>query len=211
MGTLVLAGATSGSTTLTPVDAVTTVLTLPSATATLATLGANTFTGNQSITGTLGVTGTITPGQTTGIVGTTTNTNAQAGSVGEYIESRVVQGSAVALTTNINANVTSISLTAGDWDVSGLIAFDGDATTLVQNLIGGASTTSATLSGTLDYATLAFNSTGLALYTSQDPRIALPVLRFSLSSTTTVYLVAASRFTVSSHTAYGQISARRVR
>lgn len=60
MGTLVLAGATSGSTTLTPVDAVTTVLTLPSSTATLATLGANTFTGNQSITGTLGVTGAIT-------------------------------------------------------------------------------------------------------------------------------------------------------
>jgi hypothetical protein len=47
MGTLVLAGATSGSTTLTPVDAVTTVLTLPSVTGTLATLGANTFTGIQ--------------------------------------------------------------------------------------------------------------------------------------------------------------------
>ena len=47
MGILVLAGATSGSTTLTPVDAVTTVLTLPSATGTLATLGANTFTGIQ--------------------------------------------------------------------------------------------------------------------------------------------------------------------
>ena len=60
MGTLVLAGATSGSTTLTPVDAVTTVLTLPSSTATLATLGANTFTGNQSITGTLGVSGIVT-------------------------------------------------------------------------------------------------------------------------------------------------------
>ena len=179
------------------------------------TVGATTPTTGAFTSGTfsttLGVTGTITPGQTTGIVGTTTNNNAQAGSVGEYIESRVVQGSAVALTTTINANVTSISLTAGDWDVSGLIAFDGDATTLVQNLIGGASTTSATLSGTLDYATLAFNSTGLALYTSQDPRIALPVLRFSLSSTTTVYLVAASRFTVSTHTAYGQISARRVR
>jgi hypothetical protein len=157
--------------------------------------------------GTAGVTGPATKV----IVGTTTNDSATAGYVGEYVESRVVQGSAVALTTSTNANVTSISLTAGDWDVSGLIAFDGDSTTLVQNVIGGASTTSATLSGTLDYATLAFNSTGLALYTSQDPRIALPVLRFSLSSTTTVYLVAASRFSVSTHTAYGQISARRVR
>jgi chaperonin GroEL (HSP60 family) len=53
MGTLVLNGATSGSTTLSPVDAVTATITLPSATATLATLGANTFTGNQSITGTV--------------------------------------------------------------------------------------------------------------------------------------------------------------
>ena len=49
MGTLVLAGATSGSATLTPVDAVTAVITLPSATATLATLGANTFTGIQAL------------------------------------------------------------------------------------------------------------------------------------------------------------------
>ena len=56
MGTLVLAGATSGSTTLTPVDAVTATITMPSATATLATLGANTFTGNQSVTGTLSAT-----------------------------------------------------------------------------------------------------------------------------------------------------------
>ena len=50
MGTLVLAGATSGSATLTPVDAVTAVITLPSATATLATLGANTFTGAMTAT-----------------------------------------------------------------------------------------------------------------------------------------------------------------
>jgi len=62
MGTLVLAGATSGSATLTPVDAVTAVITLPSATATLATLGANTFVGNQAITGTLSATGLTTLG-----------------------------------------------------------------------------------------------------------------------------------------------------
>jgi len=62
MGTLVLAGATSGSATLTPVDAVTAVITLPSATATLATLGAQTFVGNQAITGALSVTGLTTLG-----------------------------------------------------------------------------------------------------------------------------------------------------
>ena len=66
MGTLVLAGATSGSATLTPVDAVTAVITLPSATATLATLGAQTFVGNQAITGTLSASGAITGNATAG-------------------------------------------------------------------------------------------------------------------------------------------------
>lgn len=56
MSSVMLMGATSGSTTLSPVDAVTATITLPSATATLATTGANTFTGNQSITGTLSTT-----------------------------------------------------------------------------------------------------------------------------------------------------------
>jgi hypothetical protein len=60
MGTLVLTGATSGSATLTPVDAVTATITLPSATATLATLGAQTFVGNQAITGALSVSTTLT-------------------------------------------------------------------------------------------------------------------------------------------------------
>jgi len=78
MGTLVLSGATSGSATLTPVDAVTAVITLPSATATLATLGANTFVGNQAITGalsvstTLGVTGAATLSSTLAVTGAVT-------------------------------------------------------------------------------------------------------------------------------------------
>ena len=58
-GTLKLAGATSGTTTVIATDAVTATITLPSATATLATLGANTFVGNQAITGALSVSTTL--------------------------------------------------------------------------------------------------------------------------------------------------------
>lgn len=69
MGTVVLNGAGSGSTTLTPTDAVTVTVTLPSATATLATLGANTFTGNQAITGTLSASGAATLSSTLAVTG----------------------------------------------------------------------------------------------------------------------------------------------
>jgi hypothetical protein len=53
-------GATSGVTSVLATDAVTATITLPSATGTLATLGANTFVGNQTITGTLSASGKIT-------------------------------------------------------------------------------------------------------------------------------------------------------
>ena len=55
MGTVVLAGATSGSTTLTPVDAVTATITLPSVTGTLVTGVSNAYT--PTLTAVTNVTG----------------------------------------------------------------------------------------------------------------------------------------------------------
>ena len=66
------------------------------------------------VTGTLSATGLISPAQTVGIVGTTTNNSVQAGSVGEYVES-VVASTTSGYTSGSTVNVTSISLTAGDW------------------------------------------------------------------------------------------------
>jgi hypothetical protein len=81
MGTLVLNGATSGSTTLSPVDAVTATITLPSATATLATLGANTFVGNQVVTGTTRTNGAATGGSATkSFIGTNAGSGSGTGS-----------------------------------------------------------------------------------------------------------------------------------
>src|SRR4029077_4886616 len=51
------------------------------------------------------------------LLGTATNDNATAGNVGEYIESVIPAGAAIAITSATNTNLTSISLTAGDWDV----------------------------------------------------------------------------------------------
>jgi len=228
----------NNSLTLAGTDA--TTMTFPSTSATIARTDAgNTFTGHQTIegvtstgatgtgnlvfsasptfTGTISAaaitaTGAITPSQTAGIVGTTTNNNANAGSVGEYVSSTVVDASAVALTAGVAADITSISLTAGDWDVSGLVMLDDTGMTNLTNFFGWCSTTSATLPS-LDLAIRAhflWSGSGLPAGT---PAITLPTQRFSLSTTTTVYFSAYCNYTTSpgNAKAFGMIRARRIR
>ncbi len=142
------------------------------------------------------------------VLGTITNDNANAGYVGEYTSSAVAAGSAVALTTNVTANVTSISLTAGDWDVTGIVQYTPGATTSVTQLTQGSSSTSATLGAQGSFSKFV---TAASVLTAVDPAWNLPATRFSLAATTTIYLVSAATFTVSTLSAYGIIRARRVR
>lgn len=164
--------------------------------------------GNTTLSGTLGVTGPITPSQTNGIVGTTTNNNANSGAIGEYVSSSVVQGSAVGLTTGTPANITSIILTAGDWDVSGNVVFLTDTATSYSIISGGISSVSATQpsSELRGVFTEAGAVPGIALLS-----VGVPTQRISMGSTTTIYLVSFSTFSVSTMSTFGTISARRVR
>ena len=146
---------------------------------------------------------------TNGIIGTPTNNNASAGVVGEYVSSTVLTGSAIALTSTVAADITSISLTAGDWDVWGNIAFFIAATTVNAARYGAINLTSATLPTTPNsgsYFQTPVSITGLA--TSVNP---VGTIRYSLSATTTVYLVVRADFTTSTCSAYGFIGARRRR
>lgn len=156
---------------------------------------------------TISTTSTITPSTTAGIVGTTVADNANAGSIGEYIVSDIPQGSAVVLTSGTAANVTSISLTAGDWDVTGVMAFVDGATTTRTYQIGGVSTTSATLPAN-EFRTSV--NEGGAVRTVDDS-YPVPVTRINISSTTTVYLVVQAAFGTSTSSAYGVLRARRMR
>ncbi|HEY6019562.1 MAG TPA: hypothetical protein VIY48_06565, partial [Candidatus Paceibacterota bacterium] len=79
------------------------------------------------------------------IKGTSTNDNAIAGDVGELITSTVASASGVSLTSTTAANVTSISLTAGDWDVDGTVDFNLAASTSVTVLSASISLTTGTL------------------------------------------------------------------
>lgn len=152
---------------------------------------------------TLSSTGTFTPSSTNGIVGTTTNDNANAGSVGEYLTNTT---SGTSLTNNVTANATSVSLTAGDWDVTGTAVFIAGATTTIQALDIGVNTTSATLGG-LGTA----NNYILPFTTGTTSSVSAPVVRITLTTTTTVFLVVAAGFGVSTMTVNGLIRARRVR
>jgi len=130
--------------------------------------------------------------------------------VGEYISQNVPIGSAVVLATGTSANVTSISLAAGDWDVSGIVGFTAGGSTTATVFEGGINTTTNTLptppgAGAYFQIGVSVGAAGV------EPVQPVGVTRMSLSGTTTVYLVAQSTFAISSMSAFGFIGARRMR
>lgn len=146
---------------------------------------------------------------TTGIIGTTTNDNAAAGSVGQIIESSIPVGSAVSLTTATPANITSISLTAGDWTVYGNVWTNPAGLTTTASIQAGISQTSATLPTPPNSGA----STRFAdsFTVGQQQGIYVGQTRISIASTTTVYLVIQVAFAISTMSAFGYIGARRMR
>lgn len=167
-----------------------------------AQIASPTFTGTVT-TAALTATGAITPSQTAGIIGTTTNNNANAGSVGEILTGTT---NTTSLSTGVSANCTSVSLTAGDWDVSGTIRFTPAGTTTVAGILASISITSATLGSFGQYSQIQ-----ATLTTGAQQALTTPVTRISLSATSTVYLVGNSAFATSTMTCDGTIRARRVR
>lgn len=215
LGSVTFGNATSGTVKLQPVTGAlgTVTLSLPAATDTLVgkattdTLTNKTF--NSAGTGNvLQVSGvTVSRGQ---FPGTSTNDAATAGNIGELIESVIAAGSAVSLTTATPANLTSISLTAGDWDVEINAAFLYGGTTNVVLDVMSISSTSATNDFTAGKFFLHnYGSSGVVPGGTNSNVV--PSYRISLSGTTTIYAVAQCNFTVSTATVYGRLAARRVR
>lgn len=145
-----------------------------------------------------------------GIKGAVDGSNASTGIVGEVIESKVAYAAGAALTTGVATNVTSIVLTAGDWEISGQINFSGTSITIASGTYswGGVSTTSATFpaDGTESGAGVPPMTA-----TSSYWGICYAPKRVTVSASTTCYLVAFTQFTAGTVKAYGFIHARRVR
>lgn len=152
---------------------------------------------------TLSATALITPASAIGIKGTTAADSAQAGSVGEYLSNST---GGAAITSGTASNATTLTLTAGDWDVQGVVAFTPAGTTVMQLQGAGINTTSATFPAYPNGTSLNFTAAaGSGSY------VTTPVVRVNVSTSTTVYLVQTSVFTTSTAQAAGFIRARRVR
>lgn len=138
---------------------------------------------------------------------THTNDSATTGNVGQYKESIILNGSAVAVPTATATNITSLSLEAGDWDCYGNINLSVAGTT-TTNFLGWISTTSAIAPDQSSYA-------GPYLTTAQDLStgygVVVPYKRISLAATTTVYLSAVTTYSAGAATVCGGLCARRAR
>jgi hypothetical protein len=130
--------------------------------------------------------------------------------VGEYTSKALTIGSATALTTGTPKNVTSMTLAAGDWEVSGVVAVQVATATTTTAFGGWVSLSSAAYPWPVNpdagsYTYLPSVGTGIS--------VVLPTgtIRMSIGSASPVYLTAVCNFGVSTASAYGFLQARRVR
>lgn len=122
---------------------------------------------------------------------------------GSTVSSAVQSASGVSMTSDVVANITSISLPPGKWLVSAQGSFHCTAGTPAYSGIAvSVSTTSATVDG---MATSRLNfAAGTALY---DPSLAVAAIPIEVAVTTTIYLVSAITIVTGTWKGYGQINA----
>jgi hypothetical protein len=141
------------------------------------------------------------------MTGTAAADDAAAGNIGEQVISAVGLGSGPSLTSPNPSNVTSIALTAGDWDITGQVVFEFTSATQSGDSTASLSGVSATLKGD---STDGYNGQRLTTTTCKQT-IALPAQRVTTASSPTMYLVAQAIFSAGSCKASGFIRARRIR
>ena len=153
--------------------------------------------------------GTISASFSGNVIAGVTDATAQVtGQVGEKILS-TVSAAAVAATGTVG-NITSISLTPGDWLITGFAVINGGATGLTVNSTAkiSFSAVSATNGTNGDSMT---QQTVFALVANGLHGLALPGLRTIISSTITLYFTEEVTYAAGSPTVAGTIIATRVR
>jgi hypothetical protein len=163
----------------------------------------NAVTGSGSIV--LATSPTITTPTETG---KTSGACSTAGNVGQCLSSNVPSGSPVSLTTATPANITSLSLTAGNWIVSGNVCLaPGTGLTSTFNM-AWLSQTSATLPTTPNAGGEVIQNAAIV---QSNGTFCIPAgtTFVTLSSSATMYLSTLSNFSGGTMSAYGYVFAIR--
>jgi hypothetical protein len=139
--------------------------------------------------------------------GTTTNDSAAAGQIGEYLGVQRLSTAGVALANNVDATITTLPLTAGDWDVwgsGGLTMVNGNGVTLRCwiNAAGAGQPSIDQMGGNAIEPTA--NNVPQAI-------VPLTPMRVSIAGATTVTLGVNCTFSGGTISAWGKLMARRAR
>lgn len=135
--------------------------------------------------------------------GVTDGSSAAAGQIGEFL---TASGGATPLTTATPADIVTLALTAGEYEVWGAVNFSPNVATQVRQVIAWVSDASVTSPGDQLLTMIA------ALFVDGAVQnIPAPPRRFTFASPATMYLSAQAIFGVSTCGASGSIFARRVR
>lgn len=143
--------------------------------------------------------------------GDTTNAVATAGNIGEIFSSTIVAGSAVVLSTGTPANVATITLTAGTWDISAQPAFTGGATTQATGIRASISTSSATENTAAPNFWSSSYTAGFTPFATFNLASSISPIRVALSGSQQYWLVARCEFTVAACNAFGSLRATRIK
>ncbi len=135
-------------------------------------------------------------------------TAAVAGQVGEVLSS-TVSGVAVAGSGSVG-NVTSVSLTPGDWLISGNVVIAGGATGLTSGSTAKMSIVATSATNGTSGDTMAQESV-LALLANGLFEMCIPQVRVNISATTIYYMTEEVTYVAGSPTVAGRLTATRMR
>lgn len=146
------------------------------------------------------------------INGVTSGAAAAAGQIGQVLSSTINQatGGTTGFTTGTPKTITSIPLTAGDWNVWGTVCANPAGTTTISQVAGGLSTTNNAFSS--DATTGVPGTASLNLTFTPGTIQCTPIGQtvVNVSGSTTLFLVAQFSFGVSTMGGYGSVFARRM-
>lgn len=151
---------------------------------------------------------------TAGLTGTTTSDSAPTGTVGEFVFGQVIVGSRISAgSTGTFANIVTIQVTAGDWDVAGIVQGVNNGATMTGLMLAAVSGYSAntTTDESDGYNTVKGAPPASNSGVGTDVSLSIPMWRVQAAVTLSLFLKAQFSYSGGPPQMFGSIMARRRR